>query len=732
MSSDSIGSIKEQVDRRWQFLMAHAEDRHKLVIYGVNFYKTIQQVKLVLESLAKQYNSEEDFCRANSFNFSQFKNYDLLALLTKVNTTAGGDEQSGEKKISQVISKHQEQKEAFLKACTLARRNAETFIKYANRCSSYNPGNQTLFRNAEGRVKVTLEQIHKEENIVMQCWTKRKRRLDQCQQFVLVEHSAKQALKWIRETGESWLLSNEQDLAGRNGDEDGLRGKHDHLKEFSLQVKETREKVRLLVQLCENLIERRHPHSDAIKFWSDKVAQFFTEFEGKLAQFEQSLLKRLDQKPDRAHFLADESSLRNRPAPSSTCSSLEESNILKMTNLSLANDVDQANLAPIDPVQLELKRKSARKREFVMSELLQTERSYVQDLQICIDIYLAEYLKRGGKEAEKLFGNIRQIYDFHNKIFLKELEKYESMPEDVGHCFVTWARSFDIYVSYCKNKPDSNNLLVQPDVSALFDELQKEHSIMHPIAAYLIKPIQRVTKYQLLIKDLLTCSEQGLDSELRDALDVMMSVPKKANDAMHLSMLEGVDENTAKQLGEVILQDAFQVFDSKSLLPSRKGRERRVFLFESFILFAKETKPDDLSKHNSSSQTNQPKSKYLYKSKVNTSDLGVTEHIEGDELRFAIWTNNHHNKVVLKSQSIETKLLWVKKLRELIQENTIFTSRLSTLNLSAGAAKTKAGKEANLLSIANDSERLVEPHVADRNSIASYSSSNTTDSDKFR
>lgn len=23
-------------------------------------------------------------------------------------------------------------------------------------------------------------------------------------------------------------------------------------------------------------------------------------------------------------------------------------------------------------------------------------------------------------------------------IFLKELEKYEQLPEDVGHCFVTW------------------------------------------------------------------------------------------------------------------------------------------------------------------------------------------------------------------------------------------------------------------------------------------------------
>ena len=27
-----------------------------------------------------------------------------------------------------------------------------------------------------------------------------------------------------------------------------------------------------------------------------------------------------------------------------------------------------------------------------------------------------------------------------NSIFLKELEKYEQLPEDVGHCFVTWVR----------------------------------------------------------------------------------------------------------------------------------------------------------------------------------------------------------------------------------------------------------------------------------------------------
>ena len=42
-----------------------------------------------------------------------------------------------------------------------------------------------------------------------------------------------------------------------------------------------------------------------------------------------------------------------------------------------------------------------------------------------------------GKE-DIIFGNVEEILLFHKSIFLKELEKYETMPEDVGHVFVTW------------------------------------------------------------------------------------------------------------------------------------------------------------------------------------------------------------------------------------------------------------------------------------------------------
>ena len=42
---------------------------------------------------------------------------------------------------------------------------------------------------------------------------------------------------------------------------------------------------------------------------------------------------------------------------------------------------------------------------------------------------------------------------------------------------------------------------------------------------------------------LLSCCEEG-KGEIKDGLEVMLGVPKRANDAMHLSMLEGRSHST--------------------------------------------------------------------------------------------------------------------------------------------------------------------------------------------
>ncbi|RWS15944.1 triple functional domain protein-like protein [Dinothrombium tinctorium] len=703
---DGIRQIAVDVSNRWQQLMTHAEDRHKLVVASLNFYKTAEQVCSVLDSLEKQYKTDEDFCGANNIRGTG-------------NSPPGTpskeiESETGDKKIAQIISKHQEQKEAFLKACTLARRNAETFLKYAARCVQYysSRASNSVYRNAENKVKNILDYILRQENEVLECWSQRKKKLDSCQQYVLVEHSGRQALKWIKEKGEEWLnkrLSRNID----NCSHEEIDELYKTLNEFRLQVKETKEKVKLLIQLSENLIERRHIHSNAIRFWCNCVEKNFKEFSKKLDNYRHQIEEKLGIRlvtPSNETPSGDrnsDSSLESKMSAKDTLSNASSGSTASISGTSFAkanNSENVPQVAQLTDQQQEIKRKSARKKEFIMAELLQTERSYVKDLEVCINTYFNEYrrqahlqqLPKGITVNELiLFGNIQDIYDFHNDIFLKELEKYETMPEDVGHCFVTWARYFDIYVNYCKNKPDSNSLLIIPGISALFEEIQRKHNVLHPIAAYLIKPVQRITKYQLLLKDLLSCCEEGLEGEIKDGLEVMLSVPKKANDALHLSMLDGCDISL-DHLGEVILQDSFQIFDSKSLLPSRKGRERRVFLFELYLVFAKEVKPDSSSSSSSSSvssfgsSSGGNKGKYMYKNKLLTSEIGITEYVEGDECKFCIWTVGaatsggptvQENKIILKCHSLDVKHLWVKKLREVIQES-YFSSRISTLNLS--------------------------------------------------
>lgn len=84
----------------------------------------------------------------------------------------------------------------------------------------------------------------------------------------------------------------------------------------------------------------------------------------------------------------------------------------------------------------------------------------------------------------------------------------------------------------------------------------------------------------------------------------MMNVPKKANDAMHLSMLEGL-EDSLQAYGEVLLQDNFTVWDPKQLI--KKGRDRHLFLFDVCLVFSKEVKDSS------------GKSKYIYKFKLMVS-----------------------------------------------------------------------------------------------------------------
>ncbi|MEQ2187249.1 hypothetical protein GOODEAATRI_002725, partial [Goodea atripinnis] len=124
---DAVRACAQTVALHWQTLMLRIEDRLKLVNASAAFYRTSQQVCGVLESLEQEYRREEDWC-------------------------AGGERQP--EQLLPLINKHMEQKEAFLKACTLARRNAEVFLKYIHR-------NSVTMANISGHnVTVSAEKVH--------------------------------------------------------------------------------------------------------------------------------------------------------------------------------------------------------------------------------------------------------------------------------------------------------------------------------------------------------------------------------------------------------------------------------------------------------------------------------------------------------------------------------------------------------------------------------------------
>ncbi|XP_018862942.1 kalirin isoform X2 [Parus major] len=670
--ADAIRECAEKVALHWQQLMLKMEDRLKLVNASVAFYKTSEQVCSVLESLEQEYRRDEDWCGGRD----------------KLGPAAEIDH------VIPLISKHLEQKEAFLKACTLARRNAEVFLKYIHRNNVSMPGVASHTRGPEQQVKAILSELLQRENRVLHFWTLKKRRLDQCQQYVVFERSAKQALDWIQETGEYYLSTHNSTGESAEETQELLK----EYGEFRVPAKQTKEKVKLLIQLADSFVEKGHIHATEIRKWVTTVDKRYRDFSLRMGKYRYSLEKALGINPE------DNKDLELDIIPAS----------LSDREVKLRDANHEVN---------EEKRKSARKKEFIMAELLQTEKAYVRDLHECLETYLwemtsgVEEIPAGILNKEHIiFGNIQEIYDFHNNIFLKELEKYEQLPEDVGHCFVTWADKFQMYVTYCKNKPDSSQLILE-HAGTFFDEIQQRHGLANSISSYLIKPVQRITKYQLLLKELLTCCEEG-KGELKDGLEVMLSVPKKANDAMHVSMLEGFDENLDVQ-GELILQDSFQVWDPKSLI--RKGRERHLFLFEISLVFSKEIK--DSSGH----------TKYVYKNKLLTSELGVTEHVEGDPCKFALWsgrTPSSDNKTVLKASSIETKQEWIKNIREVIQERIIHLKGALKEPIQLPKTPAKQRNNSRRDGIDDADSQGDGSSQPDTISIASRTSQNTVDSDK--
>ncbi|MEQ2219126.1 Proto-oncoprotein DBL, partial [Xenoophorus captivus] len=139
-------------------------------------------------------------------------------------------------------------------------------------------------------------------------------------------------------------------------------------------------------------------------------------------------------------------------------------------------------------------------------------------------------------------------------------------------------------------------------IVSCYDSLQEcQKKLDHKLGldSYLLKPIQRLTKYQLLLKELLKhCVEEQYRCELQEALDSMLELLKSVNDSMHQIAITGYPGDIS-QLGRIILQGSFSVWISHKRAAVRmkelarfKPMQRHLFLYEHALLFCKRRDED--------------------------------------------------------------------------------------------------------------------------------------------
>ena len=246
-------------------------------------------------------------------------------------------------------------------------------------------------------------------------------------------------------------------------------------------------------------------------------------------------------------------------------------------------------------------------RAKVIRELLTTERKYVQDLEVLQNYAraLAQYDILPPDTLHNLFGNLNKLVDVQRRFLICVEENVRRPPDEqhFGHVFMTMEEDFTVYEPFCANYNLALDLINQEahNLVRLKGMPSAQGCYLDPayeLPTFMIKPVQRICKYPLLLEQLLKKTPEDAPpySELEDGLEVMRRITDKVNETSRLQenaqlvkelewRVEDWKGHNIKTFGLLLLSDVFMVAKSDT------EREYHVYLFEKILLCCKEITP---------------------------------------------------------------------------------------------------------------------------------------------
>ncbi|XP_061411261.1 obscurin-like [Lethenteron reissneri] len=318
----------------------------------------------------------------------------------------------------------------------------------------------------------------------------------------------------------------------------------------------------------------------------------------------------------------------------------------------------------------------------LLGELVASEEAFVRDLEFVTSHHARHVETAPGlvdSQRDVIFRNLPDLMHFHSR--LAPPNPVLIIRRGDGCCFHACARArttqdvaravlqsrheFDRHVQFLYGKPRADVLLMSGPTQAAFERyeeaLQEGPSPARPLRSvqeYLDLPLGQLGAYQSSLRELIRRrADRGGDcAQLQEAYALVAAVPRRAEDQMHLSMMEGAPSDLP-DLGPLVRQDTFVVWEGRpSPRASWRGRVRHLFLFPTRLLICKPQRGSGTDSI-----------VFLCRHNLPLSDVEVSSAAETDERTLELWDERESGleKLTLRARSPAQKQAWLLELQHL-------------------------------------------------------------------
>jgi hypothetical protein len=252
------------------------------------------------------------------------------------------------------------------------------------------------------------------------------------------------------------------------------------------------------------------------------------------------------------------------------------------------------------------------KRDHVLQEIVDTERTYVRNLQLLFSKYADPIKERGlftNDQYVLVFSDLNiiknlnedffhELENCHNHIMQEKGGKRISSPlGSIGQLFKNKAPAFKLYTNYINKYESSISVLEeQTEKSKAFrlfrrevsEQLIRNGSHNTDISSFMILPVQRIPRYRLLLSDVVKHTPEGhIDLDpLKEALSMIEHIAEYCNQKKSESMnsLKVVELAEEFKIPELVQPSRKLVREGRLKNERSRNKNFRVYLFNDLLL----------------------------------------------------------------------------------------------------------------------------------------------------